>query len=140
MPQLCDAYLEIARDVPLHHAPEHDDELREVKNFMIGVFPLRFESTGGPRRRSRSPMPLGDLRWLQLDQLAALARVPAAGAIEPAISSASFEDFVRTTHPRLFGALLDAMAKSAAATDPKVEEQEPGRPEWLTPKPGRTSS
>ena len=24
-----------------------DDELREVKNFMIGVFPLRFESTGG---------------------------------------------------------------------------------------------
>ena len=24
-----------------------EDELREVKNFMIGVFPLRFESTGG---------------------------------------------------------------------------------------------
>jgi transposase len=36
-------------------------------------------------------------------------------------------------------ALLDAMAKSAAATDPKLEEPEPERPEWLTPKPGKTS-
>ena len=36
-------------------------------------------------------------------------------------------------------ALLDAMAKSAAATDPKLEEPEPQRPEWLTPKPGKTS-
>ena len=33
-------------------------------------------------------------------------------------------------------ALLAAMAKSAAATDP-VEEPEPGRPAWLNPKPGK---
>ncbi|WP_462200307.1 hypothetical protein [Arthrobacter sp. B2a2-09] len=37
-------------------------------------------------------------------------------------------------------ALLEAMAKSAAATEPQVEEREPGRPEWLMPKPGKTSS
>jgi transposase len=36
-------------------------------------------------------------------------------------------------------ALLDAMAKSAAATEPQLEETEPGRPEWLMPKPGKTS-
>ncbi len=36
-------------------------------------------------------------------------------------------------------ALLDAMAKSAAATDPKLEEPEPQRPDWLRPKPGKTS-
>lgn len=36
-------------------------------------------------------------------------------------------------------ALLDAMAKSAAATDPVIEEPEPQRPEWLSPKPGKSS-
>jgi hypothetical protein len=36
-------------------------------------------------------------------------------------------------------ALLDAMAKSAAATEPRLEELEPGRPEWLVPKSGKTS-
>lgn len=36
-------------------------------------------------------------------------------------------------------ALLAAMAKSAAATDPVVEEPEPGRPAWLIPKPSEPS-
>ena len=36
-------------------------------------------------------------------------------------------------------ALLDAMAKSAAATERKLSDPEPGRPEWLTPKSGKTS-
>lgn len=36
-------------------------------------------------------------------------------------------------------ALLDAMAKSAAETEPKLPEPEPGRPEWLMPKSGKTS-
>lgn len=36
-------------------------------------------------------------------------------------------------------ALLEAMAKSAAATEPRLDEPEPGRPEWLMPKSGKTS-
>lgn len=36
-------------------------------------------------------------------------------------------------------ALLDAMARSARATDPPLEEQEPGRPEWLMPRPEKPS-
>jgi transposase len=37
-------------------------------------------------------------------------------------------------------ALLDAMARSAAATDPHLEEQKPGRPEWLKKSDDETSS
>lgn len=33
-------------------------------------------------------------------------------------------------------ALLAAMAESAAATDPVMEDPESGRPAWLSPKPG----
>jgi transposase-like protein len=36
-------------------------------------------------------------------------------------------------------ALLAAMAESAAATDPVLEDPEPGRPAWLTPTPGKPS-
>jgi|SRR3954453_21829654 len=36
-------------------------------------------------------------------------------------------------------ALLAAMAESAAATDPVLEERELERPEWLTPKPSKPS-
>ncbi len=31
----------------IREAPPGDDELREVRDFMVGVFPLRFETTGG---------------------------------------------------------------------------------------------
>jgi len=36
-------------------------------------------------------------------------------------------------------ALLDAMARSAAATDPHLPDPDPGRPEWLIPKSGKES-
>ena len=36
-------------------------------------------------------------------------------------------------------ALLDAMAKSAAATEPKLPQQEPERPAWLNRKPSKPS-
>jgi zinc protease len=31
----------------IREAPPSDDELREVRDFLVGVFPLRFETTGG---------------------------------------------------------------------------------------------
>lgn len=31
----------------IRHAPPSEDELAEVKNFLIGIFPLRFETTAG---------------------------------------------------------------------------------------------
>jgi hypothetical protein len=37
-------------------------------------------------------------------------------------------------------ALLEALARSATATDPHLEEKEPGRPEWLEGKRGEESS
>ena len=36
-------------------------------------------------------------------------------------------------------ALLDAMAKSAAATEPKLPQQDPERPAWLNRKPSKPS-
>lgn len=36
-------------------------------------------------------------------------------------------------------ALLEAMAKGAASTEPELPKMEPGRPEWLNPPPSKKS-